>query len=184
MGICQPPNSASFAPSAACRSWSGDRRSEPSGVTPRHATASVASALMTAVTLTKTTMSDVKADALLIGVAQGPNGPVLVAGAADLDKAFKRKLVAALFTLGATGKANETTKLATLGATSTPQLMAVGLGPVKGKGESYDHETLRRATGTAMRMLAGTKRVATSLALANGGAARGRAGRARRGAAR
>jgi len=124
---------------------------------------------MTAVTLTKTTMSDVKADALLIGVAQGPNGPVLVPGAADLDKAFKRKLVAALVTLGATGKANETTKLATLGATSSPQLMAVGLGPAKGKGESYDHETLRRATGTAMRMLAGTKRVATSLALVNGG---------------
>src|SRR4051812_4157221 len=128
---------------------------------------------MTAVTLTKTTMSDVKADALLIGVAQGPNGPVLVPGAADLDKAFKRKLVAALFTLGATGKANETTKLATLGTTSSPQLMAVGLGPVKGKGESYDHETLRRATGTAMRMLAGTKRVATSLALANGGGPQG-----------
>src|SRR4051794_35335973 len=169
IGISQPPNSASFAPSATCRSCSGDRRSEASGVTPRHATASVASALMTAVTLTKTTMSDVKADALLIGVAQGPNGPVLVPGAADLDKAFKRKLVAALSTLGATGKANETTKLATLGATSSPQLMAVGLGPVKGKGESYDHETLRRATGTAMRMLAGTKRVATSLALANGG---------------
>ena len=55
---------------------------------------------MTAVTLTKTTMSDVKADALLIGVAQGPNGPVLVPGAADLDKAFKRKLIAALATLG------------------------------------------------------------------------------------
>ena len=114
-------------------------------------------------------MSDVKADALLIGLAQGPNGPVLVPGATDLDKAFKRKLLAALVTLGATGKANETTKLATLGATGCPQLMAVGLGPVAAKGQSYDHETLRRATGTAMRMLAGTKRVATSLALANGG---------------
>jgi leucyl aminopeptidase len=124
---------------------------------------------MTAVTLTKTTMSDVKADALLIGVAVGPDGPVLVPGAADLDKAFKKKLVAALHTLGATGKANETTKLATLGATTSPQLMAVGLGPVVGKGGSYDHETLRRAAGTAMRALAGTKRVATSLALANGG---------------
>lgn len=124
---------------------------------------------MTAVSLTKTTMSDVKADALLIGVAQGPQGPVLVAGAADVDKAFKKKLLAALSTLGATGKANETTKLATLGATATPQLMAVGLGPVTAKGELYDHEVLRRATGTAMRALAGTKRVATSLAMANGG---------------
>jgi leucyl aminopeptidase len=124
---------------------------------------------MTAVSLTKTTMSDVKADALLIGVAQGPNGPVLVPGAADVDKAFKKKLVAALSTLGATGKPNETTKLATLGATSSPQLMAVGLGPVAAKGEFYDHEVLRRATGAAMRALVGTKRVATSLAMANGG---------------
>jgi leucyl aminopeptidase len=124
---------------------------------------------MTAVSLTKTTLSDVKADALLIGVAQGPDGPVLVPGAADVDKAFKKKLLAALTTLGATGKANETTKLATLGATASPQLMAVGLGPAVARGESYDHETVRRATGAAMRALAGTKRVATSLALTNGG---------------
>jgi leucyl aminopeptidase len=124
---------------------------------------------MTAVTLTKTTMASVKADALLIGIAQGAKGPELAAGAADVDKAFKKKLLAALHTLGATGKANEVVKLATLGATASPQLMAVGLGPVAGKGSSYDHETLRRATGTAMRALAGTKRVATSLALANGG---------------
>ena len=124
---------------------------------------------MTAVSLTKTTMSSVKADALLIAVAQGPDGPVLVNGAADVDKAFKKKLVAALSTLGATGKANEIVKIATLGATTSPQLMAVGLGPVAPKGGSYDHETIRRATGTALRALAGTKRVATSLALANGG---------------
>jgi leucyl aminopeptidase len=114
-------------------------------------------------------MSSVKADALLIGIAQGADGPVLAAGAADVDKAFKKKLVAALHGLGATGKANEVVKLASLGATASPQLMAVGLGPVPPKGGSYDHETIRRATGTAMRSLAGTKRVATSLAQANGG---------------
>jgi len=124
---------------------------------------------MTAVTLTKTTMSDVKADALLIGVAQGANGPVLAPGAADIDKAFKKKLLAALATLGATGKAEETVKIATLGATTSPQLMAVGLGPAPSKGGQYDTETLRRAAGAAMRALAGTNRVATSLAQVNGG---------------
>lgn len=121
--------------------------------------------------LTKTTLSSAKADALLIGVAQGPSGLVVAPGAADVDKAFKKRLADALTTLGATGKANETTKLVTLGATSSPQLMAVGLGPAPGKGERYDHEVLRRATGAAMRALAGTKRVATSLALVNGGGA-------------
>ena len=124
---------------------------------------------MTAVTLTKTTMSDVKADALLIGVAQGANGPVLAPGAADIDKAFKKKLLAALATLGATGKAEETVKIATLGAMTSPQLMAVGLGPAPAKGGQYDTETLRRAAGAAMRALAGTNRVATSLAQVNGG---------------
>ena len=124
---------------------------------------------MTAVTLTKTTMSTVKADALLIGIAEGPSGPVLAPGAADLDKAFKKKLVAALAGLGTTGKANETTKLATFGATASPQRMAVGLGPAPAKGDRYDAETLRRATGAAIRALAGTKRVATSLAAVNGG---------------
>ena len=119
-------------------------------------------------TLTKTTLSTVKADALLIGIAEGPNGPVVAPGAADLDKAFKKRLVAALSTLGATGKANETVKLATLGATTSPQLMAVGLGPAPAKGGRYDDEVVRRAAGTAMRALAGTKRVVTSLALVNG----------------
>jgi len=126
---------------------------------------------MTAVTLTKTALSTVKADAVLIGVAQGPTGPVLAPGAADLDKAFKKRLLDALTTLGATGKANETVKLATLGATAAPQLMAVGLGPAPAKDGRYDSEVLRRAAGSAMRALAGTKRVATSLALANDGAA-------------
>jgi len=124
---------------------------------------------MTAVTLTKATLSTVKADALLIGVAQGANGLVVAPGAGDLDKAFKKRLAAALTTLGATGKANETTKLATLGATTSPQLMAVGLGAAPAKGERFEHEVLRRATGAAVRALAGTKRVATSLALAGGG---------------
>ena len=123
---------------------------------------------MTAVSLTKTTLSEIKADALLIGVAQGPNGPVLVPGADDVDKAFKKRLLTALSTLGATGKANETVKLASLGATATPQLMAVGLGKAPAKGGRYDTELLRRATGAAMRALSGTKRVATSLALVNG----------------
>src|SRR3954451_19108343 len=122
---------------------------------------------MTAVTLTKTTMSGVKADALLIGIAEGANGPVLAPGASDIDKAFKKKLVAALTTLGATGKVEETVKLATLGATTSPQLMAVGLGPAPAKGGRYDAETLRRATGAAVRALAGTNRVATSLAQVN-----------------
>jgi leucyl aminopeptidase len=124
---------------------------------------------MTAVSLTKTALSQVKADAIIVGVAAGRSGPVLLPGAADVDKAFKKQLAAALKSMGATGRVGEVTRLATLGRTNAPSLVAVGLGPEPGKGERYPAETVRRAVGGAVRSLAGTPRVATALAAVNGG---------------
>jgi len=123
---------------------------------------------MTALSLTKTTLSDVKADAIVIGIACSPNGPVLAPGAADVDKAFKRRLLAALTALGATGKAGEVTKLASLGAVAAPTVVAAGLGPAPGRGAGYQPEAVRRAVGAATRALAGTSRIATALASING----------------
>jgi leucyl aminopeptidase len=123
---------------------------------------------MPSVSLTKTALSGIKADAVVVGVAAGPDGPVLVPGAEDVDKAFKKRLAAALAALGATGKAGEVTKLATLGAVPAPTLVAVGLGPWPGKRGGYDAEKVRRGVGAAMRALAGTPRVATALAGVNG----------------
>ena len=68
-----------------------------------------------------------------------------------------------------------------LGATSAPVVVAVGLGdtPDGGKNASpYDDEVIRRAVGTAVRALAGTKRV--GLALPTG--CRPRSGRCAEGA--
>ena len=123
---------------------------------------------MTTVSLTKTALSDVKADAIIIGVAKGASGLELAPGAADVDKAFKKRLVPALVGLGAKGGAGEITKLASLGAVSAPTVVAVGLGPAPGKGGRFEPETLRRGLGAAIRALAGTTRVATALATANG----------------
>ena len=123
---------------------------------------------MTALSLTKTSLPDVKADALVVGVAAGPDGPVLVPGAADVDKAFKKRLLPTLTALGATGKVGEVVKVASLGATTAPLVVAAGVGPAPDKGGRYAAEALRRGVGAAVRSLAGTGKVATALAMANG----------------
>jgi leucyl aminopeptidase len=107
---------------------------------------------VTSISLSSSNAASVKAGAVVIGIAQGPKGPVLAPGAEDVAKAFGKNLLPALVGLGATGKADEVICLATLGATRAPVLAAVGLGK---QAASYDAEVLRRAAGTAVRALAG-----------------------------
>ena len=120
---------------------------------------------MTSLSLSSTPAASVKVDAVVIGVTKGPKGLLLAPGADSVDDALGNKLLAALTGLGATGKAEEVTTLATLGATPAAVLVAVGLGDTA---PSYDAEVLRRAAGVALRALAGTKKVALALPLANG----------------
>jgi leucyl aminopeptidase len=124
---------------------------------------------MTTLSSTKTSLPEVKADAIVIGIAKGDNGPELLAGNGDVDKAFKKRLPGVLAALGATGRVDEVTRLATLGATTAPTLVAVGLGRGPARGATVEPERLRRAIGAAVRELAGTAKVATNLA-ADGGA--------------
>jgi leucyl aminopeptidase len=121
---------------------------------------------MTRISLTKSPLVELNVDALIVGVASKGNSVVLAPGAADVDKAMKKRLAETLADVGATGKAGEITKLATLGATKAPMVVAVGLGPLPKDGR-FTAETLRRGVGTAVRSLAGTARVATGLAAAN-----------------
>jgi len=106
------------------------------------------------------------ADALVTGVFQGPNGPVLTLSTDDID------LMAALTALGATGKAEEITKIPTTGKLPVPVVVTVGLGEEpagSGPAERRAYlERLRRAAGAAARDLAsgsaeGTKRIAIAL---------------------
>ena len=115
---------------------------------------------MTSISVTSANAASLKTDALVIGVAKGPKGLVLASGAEAVAKAFGKGLLPALLGLGATGKAEEVTRLATLGATKATVLVAVGLGDAA---TSYDAELLRRASGAAVRALAGS---ATSAGLA------------------
>ncbi|HTL24176.1 MAG TPA: hypothetical protein VL281_09120, partial [Mycobacteriales bacterium] len=73
-------------------------------------------------TLVTSATPDTKADALVIGVAKGPKGLVLAPGSEAVAAAFGRKLLPTLVALGATGKAEEVTRTATLGALTAPVL--------------------------------------------------------------
>jgi len=89
-------------------------------------------------------------DVLVTGVFQGPDGPVLTLGTDESD------LMAGLTALGATGKAEEITKIPTGGRLATPVVVAVGLGKEPGT-DSAERlaylERLRRAAGAAARDL-------------------------------
>ena len=104
------------------------------------------------------------ADALVIGVTEDPAGPVPAHGSEDTDAALGGTLAATLAALGATGKQDELTRIASAGAVAAPLIVAVGLGPVDQGGERGRLESLRRAAGSAVRALAGTARsIALSL---------------------
>jgi leucyl aminopeptidase len=125
---------------------------------------------LTTVTLSSSKPSGLKVDALVVGVAKGPDGVVLAPGAEDVDKAFKGRLAATVQALGGTGAADEVTKVSALGATAAPVVVAVGLGKQpepEGRGRravpSYDAEVLRRAAGAASRALSGTRKVGLAL---------------------
>ena len=123
---------------------------------------------MTSLTLSSASASTAKVDALVIGVARGPKGLVLAPGSDGVAEAFGKGLLPALTGLGATGRADEVTRLATLGATTAPVLVAVGLGDLPAKGGAFDAELLRRAAGAAVRALAGSKKAALALATSGG----------------
>ncbi|WP_371529603.1 leucyl aminopeptidase [Streptomyces sp. NBC_01283] len=118
---------------------------------------------MTALTLSTAAASGLRADAIVIGVAKGGKGPVVAAGAEAVDKAYDGKLASVLETLGASGAEGEVTKLPAPSGFKAPVVLAVGLGTVPEKDETYGTDALRRAAGTAARALSGSKKAAFAL---------------------
>lgn len=118
---------------------------------------------MTALTLSTAAASGLRADAIVIGVAKGAKGPVVAPGAEAVDKAYDGKLASVLETLGASGAEGEVTKLPAPSGFKAPVVVAVGLGTVPEKDETYGTDALRRAAGTAARALSGSKKAAFAL---------------------
>ncbi|MEU0780342.1 leucyl aminopeptidase [Streptomyces sp. NPDC006173] len=118
---------------------------------------------MTALTLSTAAASGLRADAIVVGVAKGPKGPVVAPGAEAVDKAYDGGLAGILETLGASGSEGEVTKLPAPSGFKTPVVLAVGLGAAPEDDDSFDAEALRRAAGAAARALAGAKKAAFAL---------------------
>ncbi|HEX4358456.1 MAG TPA: leucyl aminopeptidase [Pseudonocardia sp.] len=107
-----------------------------------------------------------EADALVVGLRTGEDGPVLAGDAEDVAAAFGEdgSLVELLALAGASGKADEVVKLPSRGTVAAPLLVGVGLGPAKQDAtEAAVAEQIRRASGSAARALAGTGRVVSTL---------------------
>jgi leucyl aminopeptidase len=98
-------------------------------------------------------------DAIVIGVVEGGDGPRAAPGAEQIVEALGGELDATLAVLGATGKAEEVTKLPSGGRLRAPVVAAVGLGPGTGPRDSFrSREAVRRAAGAAVRALGGGPR--------------------------
>ncbi|HEY2549580.1 MAG TPA: M17 family peptidase N-terminal domain-containing protein, partial [Streptosporangiaceae bacterium] len=112
----------------------------------------------------QTPAHDVSAHAVIIGVIQNHDGPRPAPGAEDVDAAFGGSLAQTLTALGATGKPEELTRIATGGQLQAPLIVAVGLGPDAGRQE-VDGEVLRRAAGAAVRSLSSGQQRQIALSL-------------------
>jgi leucyl aminopeptidase len=122
---------------------------------------------MTSLSLSNATPSTLKVDALVVGLHKGPKGPVLADGAAGVDRAFRGRLASMIAALGGTGRVDEVVKVPSSDSLAADLVVAVGLGEApsasRRRPASYDPEVLRRAAGTAVRALAGTRRVGIAL---------------------
>jgi len=98
-----------------------------------------------------------EADVLVIGVIQTPDGPSAAPGADSVDEALSGTLAEALTALGATGEPEELIKIPGGGKLPVSLILAVGLGVAPEGDAPFDAEKLRRAAGTALRDLGGSK---------------------------
>ncbi|QGU01680.1 Cytosol aminopeptidase [Corynebacterium kalinowskii] len=101
-----------------------------------------------------------KTEAIVIPVFQGEDGPE-IAATGVLGSKGEVAVLEALTTLGATGAAQEVTKLAGIAGSEVPVIIAVGLGD----SEDFDAETLRRSAGVSARALKGFGKVASTLGI-------------------
>ncbi|MGP0221576.1 leucyl aminopeptidase [Paenarthrobacter sp. NCHU4564] len=98
-------------------------------------------------------------DALVLGVAQGTNGPELLPN--PLSAKAAESLAASLKLLGITGAADQVHRLPGLPETGSGVLVLAGTGKLQDG--SLTGEALRRAAGSAVRQLAGIPSVTLAL---------------------
>ncbi|MDA8436119.1 MAG: leucyl aminopeptidase [Actinomycetales bacterium] len=123
---------------------------------------------MTTLSLSSADAATQSTDALVVAIAPAggrKKGVVLVGPAAALKAAPRRRLEESLAALGATAAVGDTVRVPGAGIAAAPVVVAVGLGD-----GPWTDETLRRAAGTAVRSLAGTRRALLALPHESAGA--------------
>lgn len=108
-------------------------------------------------TLRTASPAKTRTDAVVVGVRQGPDGPLVAPGGEDVAEAYGRKFAPMLSALGVTGKAGEATRVPTAGTLTAPLLVLVGLG------EQVTHVSVQRAAGVAARNIPNASSVALAL---------------------
>ena len=106
--------------------------------------------------------AELDVEAVVIGVHSRDDELLVGTGAESIAAAFDGRLTGTLRLLGSTGAAGEVVKLATLGTTTAPLVVAVGLG-AEPPGAAPVPEALRRAASAAVRALSGSRKVALAL---------------------
>jgi leucyl aminopeptidase len=102
-------------------------------------------------------------DALVVALSPG-RGKKAEVIAPGLTAAVRTRLAEAFTAVGATGKAGEVTRIPGGGGLKAPIVVGLGLGDAA---KQADAESVRRAVGEAVRSLAGTRRIALALPLAD-----------------
>ncbi|UGQ09961.1 leucyl aminopeptidase [Yinghuangia sp. ASG 101] len=121
---------------------------------------------MTTLSLSTSSAASLRADAIVIGLVKGTDGPVVAAGGETVETAFDGALASVLEALGATGAEGEITRVPTAvgsGALKAPVVVAVGVGAVAEDG--FDAEQLRKFGGNTARAATGLNKVGVALAL-------------------
>ena len=118
------------------------------------------------ITATDRPLEELSGDAVVLGIGEGPDGPLPTPGAEAVDRLLGGRLLPALADLGATGAEDEVTRVAAFGQGPFPVVAAAGLGAPQQSG--YSAEAVRRAAGAAGRALAGRGHVLTLLAAVGG----------------
>ncbi|NLS08720.1 leucyl aminopeptidase [Nesterenkonia sp. MY13] len=114
------------------------------------------------VTAVSSAVHKVDADALVLGVAKGPDGPVLLPN--PLAEKAAKGVADSLSALGASGAADQLLRLPGVDGFKSETLVLIGVGKLTGEPDGgVSTEALRRAAGSAIRQLPSAKSVALAL---------------------
>ena len=108
-----------------------------------------------------------RVDVLVIGLTSSSDGPEIALGDGIVDESVLTDLLDTLVSVGASGKAEETTRIPAPDTLPVDRVLAVGLGSA----EKLDAEQIRKSAGAAARSLSGVGTVATTLSVLDLGAA-------------